>query len=132
MTLARRLAAASLPPHHNAHTPNPARNPRPPRSGFLSVPLEEYAHNLRTITTRLRAAGIAPLIVTPPPVNDQDGHFTEGARSNAHAGAYADAAVGVAKAMGLPHLDIWRKFQARARAAGFCVCPRPCPHPVTP
>jgi hypothetical protein len=78
------------------------------------VPLAEYTENLKTIIAKLRNAGVSNiLLMTPPPVDDTNGKFPDGARSLARAGQYADAALGVAKALGLPSVDIWRGVQAR-------------------
>lgn len=109
---------------HNASGRGPEPRPRgcalhpqilPPLtllcSGYLAVPLAEYAANIKAIASKLRAAGASVLIVTPPPVNDAGGRFADGARSNARAGAYAAAALGVARDMGLPAVDLHSAIQ---------------------
>lgn len=75
------------------------------------MPVDEYAANLKAIAARFRAAGVAPLIIAPPPVNDEDGHFADGARSNARAGEYAAAAVAAAREIGAPVVDLWTRVQ---------------------
>lgn len=76
------------------------------------MPVDEYGANLKGIAARFLSAGVTPIVITPPPVNDQDGHFADGARSNERAGVYADAAVAAAKAAGVPFVDLYRRVQA--------------------
>ena len=78
------------------------------------MPIQEYTENLKNIVAKLRNSGISNiLLMTPPPVDDTNGKFADGARSLARAGQYADAAIGVAKSLGLPYVDIWRGVQVR-------------------
>lgn len=81
------------------------------------VPLAEYSANLAAIVRRLRAkapsAGV--LLVTPPPVDERRRLEVNGGdldRSNAQTGAYAEACVAQAAALGLPVLDLFALFGA--------------------
>ncbi|GBF95363.1 hypothetical protein Rsub_07791 [Raphidocelis subcapitata] len=79
---------------------------------YLSVPVEEYSANLRAIIAKLRSAGMPRiLLLTPPPVDDANNRWPDGARSRVRAGQYADAAVAVAQELGVPHFNMWHGIQ---------------------
>lgn len=88
------------------------------------VPVEEYKESLRKIVHHLKACSpvILAVLISPPPV-DEVGRkeyarsmYGERAselpeRTNEMAGVYARECVEVAKALGLPSIDLWSKMQ---------------------
>lgn len=72
------------------------------------------------MVSKLKAAGVDGVImVTPPPVDDSGGKFSDGSRSNARLKQYADAVISTAKELGLPYVDIFDNFQVGRVAAVF-------------
>ncbi|EQC38191.1 hypothetical protein SDRG_04620 [Saprolegnia diclina VS20] len=79
-------------------------------SGIQHVPLAQYEANTKTIVTALRAAfpDAAFILLTPPPIGDNELY----GRNNATAGKYAAACVRAAAALGVVAIDLWTTMQS--------------------
>jgi lysophospholipase L1-like esterase len=94
------------------------------------VPIEEYAANLSTIVEVIqgRCPGAHVVVLSPPPIHhaqrlayQKERYGSDGAtgvleRTNVMAGRYAAAAEGVARARGVPFVNLWAAMQAEATA----------------
>jgi lysophospholipase L1-like esterase len=88
------------------------------------IPLPEFKDNLEKIITHPLVVAHSPriILVAPPPVNEhpmwvyeQSQGLTSLARTAATTKSYADAAVQVGKKLGVPVVDLWKAFMAKAR-----------------
>lgn len=97
---------------------NDATDPDGPQA-YMTVPPARYAANLKRIATDLKAAGVQHvLIVTPPPVDDAKRAAANPAgvadRRFALTARYAAAAMGAARELALPALDMFKALQELA------------------
>lgn len=83
------------------------------------------------MVNKLKGSGISNIIIiTPPPVDEGNFRYKEGARTNQRLKKYAEAAVGVARGMGLPYVDLFNGFQVGWSGGGgvgrqggqYCPC----------
>lgn len=106
------IHALSCPPLHSQrqHPTFPDLNNR---SGYQSVPVEEYAANLKTIVDKLRSQlGVTrTILLAPPPVDDSNPYWQDGTRSSQRVQQYAAAAIDVAREKGLPYIDLFTLMQ---------------------
>ncbi|PVI05609.1 SGNH hydrolase [Periconia macrospinosa] len=87
------------------------------------VPLDEYRDNLAKIIQHPQVAAHDPkiVLVAPPPINeylqwnsDQSKGLNSLSRKAPITKSYADAAVQVAENLGVPVIDLWKAFMAKA------------------
>jgi hypothetical protein len=96
----------------------------PDKPNKQHIPLSEYKDNLEKIITHplVRAHSPRVILVAPPPVNehllwvvDQSYGMTSLAREAASTKEYADAAVLVGSKLGVPVVNLWKAFMAKAK-----------------
>ncbi len=95
----------------------------------LSETVEEYVAALRAIFTRLREAGIVPILLTPSmlntyvhpdtiPMYQEFAAVTAGWHVSGHMDAYVEAARSMAREMGIPVADAYARWK-ELEAAGM-------------
>ena len=81
------------------------------------VPLPEYIQNLKDMASRIASAGAWLVLVTPPPVDEQQVK----SRTNDNTAAYTQACIGVGQEMNVPVVNLFEALQKRPNWKKGCL-----------